>query len=106
MKNPRPVSFVLEYDGEITVNNGYIEVESEDITAITFDLGTKNAEISATSSGDNEPPQIFISSNESKVGKSTLISLPEYYEWEIFCGEIARYTMRICLIKKAKDRGF
>jgi hypothetical protein len=46
MKNLRPVSFVLEHDGEVTVNSGYVEAESKNVVAIAFDLGAKHAEIS------------------------------------------------------------
>ena len=104
---PRSASFVVEYDGEVVVNHGWVDAEGERVVALAFDMKTKRPEVIATSCGGSEPsaPGVILSGehalhiNESKKGEPTHIVFPEYPGWSVHCAEVARYTLHVCLIK-------
>lgn len=105
---PISVPFILEVDGEVIVNHGWIEAKGRNVAAIAFDLTTKYAEILATSYSFNEnnaPGVMLIAGNDTlninkkKRGDATHIVFPEYTNWKVHCASISSYTLNICLIK-------
>lgn len=104
---PRSASFVVEYEGEVVVNNGWVEAEGERVVALAFDMKTKRPEVIATSCGGSEPsaPGVILSGehalhiNESKKGEPTHIVFQEYPGWSVHCADVSRYTLQVCLIK-------
>ena len=102
----RWASFSVENDGEVVVNYGWVEAAGERVAALAFDMKTKRPEVIATSCGGDNPcaPGVILSGqhalyiNEAKRGEPTHIIFPEYSGWRVHCAEVARYTLKICLI--------
>lgn len=104
---PKLTSFVLEQDGEVIVNGGWVEAAGERVVALSFDLATKYAQ-TAGFSYNSEPDfsGIFLCAtpetlhvNESKRGELTHILFSDYPGWHVHCADIGRYTLNVCLIK-------
>jgi len=90
--------------GAPIVNNGWIRIDGEYIVALCIDLKSKYCDVSATSSGIF--PGIVISTtgqslhlHKKKTG-DTWIEFPQYAGWDVWCSNIQRYTLSICLIKE------
>lgn len=105
--------FTVEHDGEVIINGGYVEAAGEDVVALTFDLRTKYAKvIGLSNSGGDTPdgaPGILLSGdgafhiNEQRKGSPTHITFPEYADWTVHCADIARYTLKVCLVRCVQE---
>lgn len=98
------------------VNEGAIVVNhcspypSSGIVALCIDLEQKYSEIVATGS-TGEIPCIVIGANEHTIGfgkgadrsKTTEIEFPEFSGWFVFCAEISKYTLSVCLVKREDE---
>ena len=103
----KPVRITIETQGEVLVNQGYVEAEGENVVALTIDLRTKRAEMMGsiwTSSDDLAGVMLSagpdtLHSDESKKGIPTEILFPDYPGYHVHCADVARYTLRVCLVK-------
>lgn len=95
--------------GGIIINHGRIVSISNNFVALEIDLKSKHGEIEgegSTQYKDNSPCIILGASPESihlKKGKETewtLISFPNFKGYYLWCSNVCRYTLRVCLIKK------
>lgn len=113
MKKPTPAKFTLEHDGEVVVNDGYVEAKGKNVVALTFDLRTKYAKVIGLSCSGGETssnaPGVLLSGdgafhiNEQKKGSPTHITFPEYTGWVPHCADIGRYTLKVCLVRSAQE---
>lgn len=86
-------------EGEIRVNGdkGIVYGGNDLVVAIDIDLHTKYATFAGETS-----TEALLGSDENTIDKSgldgfTIISFPEFPDYEIFCAEVCRYTFRVCL---------
>lgn len=94
-------------DGPIRVNSVKITRQSDSIIAISADLAAKYASYDGDTQTDNGPAimlgvekDTLHYDNEAYLdGKTTLLSFPEYIGWSVWCAEVVRYTLRVCLVK-------
>jgi hypothetical protein len=96
----------IKKQGSVLVNTkmSYINARSLHMVAISIDMKTKNAEISGIMDGnyivlDYRPISDPMHLHRTKTGE-TIISFPQYKNWFIFCCDLSRYTLRVCLMNK------
>jgi hypothetical protein len=102
----RPVRFTFEHMGEVIINHGIVEAKGRRVVALAIDMTTKRPEVIATSiDGDGKSPGVILTGEhalnieERKRGEPTHITFPEYPGWIVHCADVARYSLKICLIK-------
>ncbi len=93
--------------GGIIVNHGRIVAIDDNFVALEIDLKSKRGEITGSSQGKNDLPCIILEASPDSIhlkrGKEeewTLIEFSDFKGYYIWCGNICRYTLRVCLIKK------
>jgi len=103
----KPTAFVLEQDGEVIVNRGWVEASSEGVVALCFDLATKYAQTAGFSyTSETNLSGLFLCAtqgtlftNENKKGEFTHILFSDYPGWHVHCADVGRYTLNVCLVK-------
>ena len=97
----KPVKLEIEV-GQILVNHAWVLQSSRNIALIEIDMASKYAELSATGESMGIP-SIFFTANDATLHdnkdskKYTIVRLPKYEGWSIFCAECSRYTARITM---------
>lgn len=80
----------------------------EGIVALYIDLTSKHCELDASFGGNDGSVGICIGTTEHSLHLDetkdkddlTLITFPEFKGWTFWCGNIARYTCSVCLVKE------
>ncbi len=92
--------------GEIITNNAFIQMQSENIVALSIDLRSKYPE-SVCSGVENGIPCVSIFggeetlyTNEELKYVGTTIGFSEFKGWRVWATHCSRYTVYICLIKE------
>ncbi len=106
MKRKHPPLFRIVEQGAPLVNWAWIVAESPEIVALEIDLKSKNCATGATCS-DGSMESLLIEATEYSLHLHprrrreawTQISFPRWPTWDIFAANIARYTLRVCLVK-------
>lgn len=104
-----PVLVRVVIQGAPIVNDGYIHARGDSVVAIYIDMRSKRCRVGATGGGD-DGPKIEIEADgdgaslhldESQPRDAvTWIALPEFIGWQVFCAELSRYTLAVCLVKE------
>lgn len=108
MREPKKVKIEITQQGAPAVNFGWVHKLGKGIVAIGIDLQSKYCNLMACTNGDSDGPGVILVADKNtlylKRGKSveelTWIQFPEYQGWNIWCAQIGRYTLSICLIKE------
>jgi hypothetical protein len=106
MKINDPIKIKVVEQGGIIINNGWIVAISDNFVALEIDLKSKRGEITGSTRGKNDAPCIMLEGTpdsvhlkKGKEEKWTLINFPNFKGYYFWCGEICRYTLRVCLMK-------
>lgn len=109
MKQPRQVEVKVETQGGPVVNDAWIIHGSIEIgiACLDINLRSKHVEIGAVSSGtSSEGPMVMLMKGEHSLhlhetaSGATVIVIPDFIGWDIYCCESSRYTLRMCLVKE------
>jgi len=77
--------------------------------AIGVDMKDKRCEVTGHVSDPDRGPGICIEIGEEEQGKSkgifkpTIVYFPEYKDYTVWCADVSKYTVAVCLIRKKKD---
>ena len=100
------VRCVIQDQGAAIINHGWIQSLGETVVAIGVDMRSKRCIIGASGS-DGEVPLIVIDTNSESLhlkkgneGELTVVTFPDFKGWSVWCADIARYTVAVCLIKR------
>jgi hypothetical protein len=101
------VKYAVLEQGSPVISSAYYIEKKPTIVAIEIDLRSKYCEVSASGS-DSSGPFLAISACKESIklnelverDAETIISLPEFVGWETFSISVARYSVKICLIKE------
>ena len=102
MKSKKLVRVI--HQGSVVVNNAFIINQSENVIALIVDLASKWAHIDSYFSGpDVRGISLGASGNTSYPHKTkfgtTEITFPKFKGYDIFCANISKYTLSVCLLK-------
>lgn len=105
----KSVKIKIQRQGAPIVNHASIRKSYKKLVAIEVDLQSKYCIVDGYT-GDEKTGLMSVSIGtddrsiklhpRKKAYVTTEISFPEYKDWHIFCSDLSRYTLRICLIKK------
>lgn len=106
MSKPLKIDVIMQ--GAPLVNEGWVVAEGKNVVALEIDLHSKRCEAGAKTSGGNpDIPGLFIDATEGSLHLGTepretptWIRFPEYVDWRVWCADIARYTLNVCLVKQ------
>ncbi len=97
--------------GSILINHGFEYCRDDRMVLVEIDLKAKYAYVSATSETFEGHPEIFLEADENTIHlfeefttpevTTTVIALTDYTDYDIFCHDISKYTLRIALVKKS-----
>lgn len=95
------VRFVVTVQGWPTLNSGHVVACGENIAAIQIDLKTKGCSVACECVGEDMIPEIWIMPNRHDVSEDciTQVAFPDYKGWKVFCSDLSRYTLQICLVR-------
>lgn len=102
----KPVRIKIIAQGAPLVNDAFEYRSGPGIAAIIVDLKSKRCAVTGISGGDYGP-EIYIDALEGEslhLGDepgSTMISFPRYRGWEVFCADISKCTLSVCLIEES-----
>jgi len=110
VRHYKPVRVRVVHQGAVRVNVAHRHASGPRCVAVYVDLHSKYAEIGCLMSGDDCAPGVVLDANAEtlhlarghKRTEGTEISFPEYRGWQVFCADLARYTLAVCLVKEAK----
>ena len=108
MKKGDIIHCTIKTQGSPLINGGYVRETGENIVALEIDLKSKYCEISCSFGGSDGTCGVWIEANERslnlnkevKRGAPTIIEFTDFSGWEVFAGNIGRYTLSVCLIRK------
>lgn len=107
----KDVIFRVAQQGAPICNGAVICAEGKDVVAISIDMKSKYCNVDAIidsyqiAIGADEhslhlKEGIDIKTPEKYLEALTIVEFPRFKGWEIFCAHIARYTLRVCLIRE------
>jgi len=110
----KEIKIKIGRQGAPIVNKGWIVAKSKNIVVAEIDMKSKYCKIGGyyTDYGDGrEYDSLFIEATDDALYLSkkceefdeTKISFPKYEGWEIYCANIARYTLRVCLVRRERS---
>lgn len=102
----KPVKTNIDTQGAAIINDGFVIAEGENIVAFEIDLKSKHAFVSGQGANCNNFPCLYIGAYEDtlhinkdvNLNMWTEISFPEYQGWTVWCADLAKYTLTICLV--------
>lgn len=103
------VALVIETQGAPQVNYAWISHGSVKCgcVCVEIDLKSKYITIGAVASGSGKTgPKLILLPNKDSLylhkinQRATVVVLPEFVGWDIYCCESSRYTIRLCLVKE------
>jgi hypothetical protein len=105
------VGITVLIPGAPVVNHGLVVAEGPGVVAIAIDMQSKYCILEATGSTHNtngeEIPSVTIGAQEGSQylepkapkGDSTEIAFPDYVGYKVFCADMGKYSLSVCLIK-------
>ena len=95
----------VTYQGAVRVNHAAIYKQTSDTALILVDLHSKYCVIDATGS-DDRGPSIFVGTNKNSLNLHktrkglTEILFPAFKGWYVWCCQLQKYTVSICMMKE------
>lgn len=93
---PTPIQITTQ--GVAVITQAFIRAQSETVAALMGNMQTKDCTVAAIG-GDDGVPMLAISAPGYNGQAWTEVIFPEWKGWEVWCAEIARYTLTLCLVK-------
>ncbi len=93
------IKYKLEFKGGVYVHDCPIYRQTDSIIAFVIDTSNFYGTVSYTGSDENGIPCIGLEPYESSFGDTTEISFPDYFGWDIFSYQWAKYSVHVCLVK-------
>lgn len=86
----------------------FIINSSENILIVEVSMKSKRCLVESIVGGDDEMPGLYICASENsvwlksgkRVNEPTCIMFPTLKDWNHFCSDIGKNTLRICFLKK------
>ncbi len=92
----------LNIDGNsVEVNCGFIKAADNNVVALSVDL-YQRAEIFADGKYDGIPFISIRPVNNKDALPATIIDFVDYVGWIVWCAEVSKTTLAVCLIKEQK----
>jgi hypothetical protein len=105
----KPLRFEIIQQGGPLLNAGCVVVEGGSVVAGEIDMRSKRCEVAAFGETERGDPMLVIVGGPEalhlKPGQEhepTEIAFPDHTSWQFFSAEIARYTLRVCLVRYAE----
>lgn len=104
--NFKPVKIKVFMQGKVVVNSGIVYKQGKNVVALEIDLKSKYCEVCMITGGSEgqvglvigpTPRSLYL--NRRYKREETWVEFPEFKGWNIWAADIARYTLRVCLIK-------
>jgi len=105
----KPVVVDIIHSGSPVVNGGIVYRDGQDVIALAVDLESKRCRVTSFGFMDGVP-NVGISADEYSIyldeakprDEDTHIAFPEYAGWSIWCADISKYTLAVCLTRDAR----
>lgn len=109
MRIPTPIE-VNEGEIEVTERIADVVHRYERLALIEVHLGSKWAELLASSSGEVVAPMVMLQATERTLqtveyfeGIATTVHFPQWIGWDVELASVSRYTLVVCLTKRESE---
>lgn len=106
MRTSTPIE-VDEGEIEVTGRTADVVHRYPRLALLEVDLGSKYADLLASSSGDMLCPMVMLQATprtlgvvKEREGRATVVHFPAFLGWDVAVTSVSRYTLVVCLVKR------
>lgn len=90
--------------GLVVVKDAHVHIQAPEIVAVWISLGTKYADVQADINSERDGPTLSLGRTVCPADEPTLVCLPEFVGWDIWCSTSQRYSVYVCLVKPRPNK--
>lgn len=102
------IPFKVTQKGALKIGFAFLYKKGKDVMAVKIDMKSKRGEVLCIGSDENECPTIAVEPVEDSINLDkrkdapTEVTFTSLVGWNIWCAQVYKYTIHICLVRDSK----